>query len=226
MIIVKTTNGDRFINEAETLQVNHIKDKAQVEVWPSRWGNQQQQPQYHIIDHVESVIYTTNEEKWKDEGSELEKLNAMCEEMTKWGDNLRKEYMNAVEERDMLKYKLTNLENRIKTAGELKIDKKSPLNFLAISPMGGDCTQSFEVDGCDKMTVYDFIMEVIKRDRYVELYFKREGSYLWHARYNEQRPQPEDMEKKPEDIHNMLVKSARCNGGWGQMSYDVILYDS
>jgi hypothetical protein len=73
MIIVKTNNGDRFINEAETLQVSHIKDKAMVEVWPSRWGNQQQQPQYYIIEHVESVIYTTKETKWKDEGSELDK---------------------------------------------------------------------------------------------------------------------------------------------------------
>lgn len=74
MIIVKTNNGDRFINEAETLQVSHNKDKALVEVWPSRWGNQQQQPQYYIIEHVESVIYTTQETKWKDEGSELETL--------------------------------------------------------------------------------------------------------------------------------------------------------
>ena len=74
MIIVKTNNGDRFINEAETLQVSHNKDKALVEVWPSKWGNQQQQPQYYIIEHVESVIYTTQETKWKDEGSELETL--------------------------------------------------------------------------------------------------------------------------------------------------------
>jgi hypothetical protein len=38
--------------------VSHNKDKALVEVWPSRWGNQQQQPQYYIIENVESVIYT------------------------------------------------------------------------------------------------------------------------------------------------------------------------
>jgi hypothetical protein len=58
MIIVKTKSGDRFINEAETLQVNHIKDKKQVEVWPSRWGDQQQQPQFYVIEHVEKVVYT------------------------------------------------------------------------------------------------------------------------------------------------------------------------
>ena len=65
MIIVKTNNGDRFINEAETLQINHIRDKALVEVWPSRWGNQQQQPQYYIIEHVESVIYTNADQTVK-----------------------------------------------------------------------------------------------------------------------------------------------------------------
>ena len=90
MIIVKTSNGDRFINEAETLQVSHIKDNALVEVWPSRWGNQQQQPQYYIIEHVESVIYTTQETKWKDEGSELETLKKRLEDICKLMDQYRK----------------------------------------------------------------------------------------------------------------------------------------
>ena len=89
MIIVKTNNGDRFINEAETLQVNHIRDNALVEVWPSRWGNQQQQPQYYIIEHVESVIYTTQETKWKDEGSEIQRLKAIIEKKEK---EMSKEY--------------------------------------------------------------------------------------------------------------------------------------
>jgi hypothetical protein len=89
MIIVKTNNGDRFINEAETLQINHIRDNALVEVWPSRWGNQQQQPQYYIIEHVESVIYTTQETKWKDEGSEIQRLKAELEKKEK---ELSKEY--------------------------------------------------------------------------------------------------------------------------------------
>lgn len=89
MIIVKTNNGDRFINEAETLQVIHIKDKALVEVWPSRWGNQQQQPQYYIIENVESVIYTTQETKWKDEGSEIQRMKAVIEKKEK---ELSKEY--------------------------------------------------------------------------------------------------------------------------------------
>ena len=89
MIIVKTTNGDSFINEVETLQVNHIRDNALVEVWPSRWCNQQLQSQYYIIEHVESVIYTTQETKWEDEGSEIQRLKAELEKKEK---ELSKEY--------------------------------------------------------------------------------------------------------------------------------------
>ena len=89
MIIVKTTNGDSIINEAETLQVNHIRDNALVEVWPSRWCNQQLKSQYYIIENVESVIYTTQETKWKDEGSEIQRLKAELEKKEK---ELSKEY--------------------------------------------------------------------------------------------------------------------------------------
>ena len=78
MIIVKTTNGDRFINEAECLQVNHLRDTATVEVWPARWGENRQQamPKYYIIQNVEAVIYTNAAQptEWKDEGSAIRKL--------------------------------------------------------------------------------------------------------------------------------------------------------
>lgn len=76
MIIIKTTNGDRFINEAECLQVNHLRDTATVEVWPARWGENRQQamPQYYIIQNVEAVIYTTSPKDWHDEGSAIRKL--------------------------------------------------------------------------------------------------------------------------------------------------------
>ena len=112
MIIVKTTNGDRFINDAETLQVSHAKDKAQVEVWPSRWGNQQQVPQYFVIEHVEAVIYTNAAQatQWKDEGSELEKLKAKYNEHMEWSGKLRDEYMKVMQERDELKERLAKLE--------------------------------------------------------------------------------------------------------------------
>jgi len=83
MIIVRTNNGDRFINEEETLQVIHNKDKANVEVWPSRWLDQKQ-PQSYLIENVESVQYLHGKEiQWKDEGSKVENLRAIIERKDK-----------------------------------------------------------------------------------------------------------------------------------------------
>ena len=113
MIIVKTNNGDRFINEAETLQINHIRDKAQVEVWPSRWGNQQQQPQYYIIEHVESVIYTTQETKWKDEGLELETPKKQLREINQLVDKYRKKETENI----LLEDKIARLQEKLRDFG-------------------------------------------------------------------------------------------------------------
>ena len=113
MIIVKTNNGDRFINEAETLQINHIRDKAQVEVWPSRWGNQQQQPQYYIIEHVESVIYTTQETKWKDEGLELETLKKRFRDINQLVDKYRKKETENI----LLEVKIARLQEKLRGFG-------------------------------------------------------------------------------------------------------------
>jgi hypothetical protein len=113
MIIVKTNNGDRFINEAETLQINHIRDKAQVEVWPSRWGNQQQQPQYYIIEHVESVIYTTQETKWKDEGLELETLKKRFRDINQLVDKYRKKETENI----ILEDKIARLQEKLRDFG-------------------------------------------------------------------------------------------------------------
>ena len=91
MIIVKTNNGDRFINEEETLQVIHNKDIATVEVWPGRCLDQQQ-PQPYLIGHVESVQYLHGKDiQWKDEGSEVKILKATAE---KKDEEIRKEITN------------------------------------------------------------------------------------------------------------------------------------
>jgi hypothetical protein len=76
MIIVKTTNGDRFINEAETLMVIHDRETARVTVHPKSWKNEQPSP-FHLL-NVEQVIYTDHphDVDWVDNGSELEKLKA------------------------------------------------------------------------------------------------------------------------------------------------------
>lgn len=80
MIIVKTNNGDRFINEKETICVTHNKGNATVEVKLSRRGNRKQPAELYIIENVESVQYLHGKDiQWKDEGSKVEKLKTTIE---------------------------------------------------------------------------------------------------------------------------------------------------
>jgi hypothetical protein len=111
MIIIKTTNGDRFINEAETLQVSHNKDKAEVEVWPSRWGHQQQIPEFFVITHVEQVIYTTAPmNAYTDVGSELEAYKKELGARVDKYNELKHEYLNLMQENEDMKKRLEKLE--------------------------------------------------------------------------------------------------------------------
>ena len=113
MIIIKTTNGDRFINEAETLQVSHVKDKSQVEVWPSNWGHQQTIPEFFVIENVEKVIYTTAQTTvYTDVGSELEKYKQELGAQVDNYNKLKYEYLNIMQERDDLVTKLSTLESK------------------------------------------------------------------------------------------------------------------
>lgn len=113
MIIIKTTNGDRFINEAETLQVSHVKDKSQVEVWPSNWGHQQTIPEFFVIENVEKVIYTTAQTTaYTDVGSELEKYKQELGAQVDNYNKLKHEYLNIMQERDDLVTKLSTLESK------------------------------------------------------------------------------------------------------------------
>lgn len=85
MIIVKTNNGDRFINNDKTIQVIHNKEKATVEVYPAEWiGRNPPHPLYYLIENVESVTYVSDVQavNYKDEGSEIERLKARCDELS------------------------------------------------------------------------------------------------------------------------------------------------
>ena len=119
MIIVKTNNGDCFINEAETLQINHIKDKAQVEVWPSRWSNQQQQPQYYIIEHVESVIYTNADQtvKYEDKGSEVEKLKKRIEDGYIFSKDIQSKYISMYDDYIGMQNEIARLRAKLRDFG-------------------------------------------------------------------------------------------------------------
>lgn len=75
MIIVKTKNGDKFINDKMMTKAEHNKEKA---VFECNVGGA-----LLFYNEVESVIYTngTKTEVWKDESSEREQMIAELKEL-------------------------------------------------------------------------------------------------------------------------------------------------
>lgn len=73
MIIIKTSNGDAFVNDAEMQQVEHLRDKRQVKV-TTRVG-------VRTINDVEAVLYATNISQWQDEGSQVAKLHSLVTQL-------------------------------------------------------------------------------------------------------------------------------------------------
>jgi hypothetical protein len=115
MIIIKTNNGDRFINDSETLLVSHIKDKAQVEVCVPVRSEKQTQPRPYVIEHVEAVMYTNNAQPthWQDEGSEIERLKDQLEDIMQLKDeNIKKETENVI-----LQNKVARLQEKLRDFG-------------------------------------------------------------------------------------------------------------
>lgn len=78
MIIVKTSNGDKFVNDKAALMVDHDKESKMVHV-VNAIGEGDIPP----IEHVEMVIYTNDAQptQWKDEGSFVEKLKGDIERL-------------------------------------------------------------------------------------------------------------------------------------------------
>ena len=78
MIIVKTSNGDKFVNDKAALMVDHDKESKMVHV-VNAIGEGDIPP----IEHVEMVIYANDAQptQWKDEGSVIEQLRATIERL-------------------------------------------------------------------------------------------------------------------------------------------------
>ena len=72
MIIVKTKNGDRFINEKTVWQVEHDRKNATVRIYGEK-------EQFDMVKGVESVTYTSDAQpfEWTEQGSEIERLQAI-----------------------------------------------------------------------------------------------------------------------------------------------------
>ena len=104
MIIVKTKNGDRFINDKAVTMVEHDREKAEVNVYGDKGY-------LFEIKDVEGNIYTNDAQptSWTDEGSEIERLKKKLDEHMEWSHKLRDEYMKIEQERDELKARMAEL---------------------------------------------------------------------------------------------------------------------
>ena len=105
MIIVKTKNGDRFINDKAVTMVEHDREKSVANAYGDKGL-------FSHIEDVESIIYTNDAQptSWKDEGSEIERLTKSLDEQREWGRKMRDEYLKIEQERDELKERVAQLE--------------------------------------------------------------------------------------------------------------------
>ena len=80
MIIVKTTNGDQFINETDVSRVEHCKDTHIVNIYKGTVGTFQYAE--HTIEHVEGICYSNESQptSWSDEGSLIKKLQGIIDQ--------------------------------------------------------------------------------------------------------------------------------------------------
>ena len=108
MIIVKTKNGDHFVNENALIEVAHDKEKAIV-FWYRNNGC------ITTITDVESVVYTNVDQtsKYEDKGSRVAELEASLHDQLVWGNNIRTKYMELDDENSELKAKLDKLKREV-----------------------------------------------------------------------------------------------------------------
>lgn len=105
MIIVKTKNGDSFINDKAVTIVEHNKEKATVRFICDITGNTGN------IYNVECVIYNNESQpiSWQENGSEIERLKAKLDEYQEFLYKARDEQFKMLKLHDDLKELCENL---------------------------------------------------------------------------------------------------------------------
>lgn len=91
MIIVKTTNGDVFLNEREFFDIEHLKEKCEVRTL-QRLAHSVL-PGEHVIKNVEQVRYVSDATPldYKDHGSKVEKLSVLSRNCLAFIELLKKD---------------------------------------------------------------------------------------------------------------------------------------
>ena len=121
MIIVKTKNGDHFVNESALIEVAHDKKKETVYCYRTDGC-------ITTITDVESVVYTNVDQtaKYEDKGSRVAELEASIHDQLVWGNNIRDKYMELDKENGELTEEVKKLERELE-----EIRNQSPV------PLGG-----------------------------------------------------------------------------------------
>lgn len=105
MIIIKTSNGDVFVNEKTTQIVQHDKQNKMVVIRSSKEGLNCN------IQNVEGIIYTNDAQptSWQDEGSALEKARKDNEEKLDIIKRLRQEKKTVMDDLHHFAYDMEQL---------------------------------------------------------------------------------------------------------------------
>ncbi len=208
MIVVVTNNGCRYINEAAITMLNHIKDEAIVEVWPKCLSGTCVTLDPNTIHGVERVIYTTKDEYINDPGKKVEELEEQLSKGREDFDNLRKRYLDIETKYIVASDKLKEYEN-----AEPKPEHK--IKLRAVTPMGSDCTQGYEVDNCEGMRLVEFITEIAAGDDLGKIVIREAERILQVVEFKNHKTNYDHM------LDDRIVKSAKSSGGWGRMDYQV-----
>ena len=123
MIIVKTKNGDRFINDKAVTMVEHDREKAVVTVYRDDGASCN-------INDVEGIIYTNDAQptEWKDEGSEIQRLKAIIEKK-------EKEYSQLCEHSSYVREWFMIYENAIMSIKERTMQAERQNKGIYVSPL-------------------------------------------------------------------------------------------
>ena len=124
MIIIKTTNGDVFVNEKTTQIVQHDKQNKMVVIRSSKEGLNCN------IQNVEGIIYTNDAQptSWQDEGSALEKARKDCDKNGMVKFNLNNEILVEITDKGWERLTEKNIEQYIDHCiklNEVKIGEKT-----------------------------------------------------------------------------------------------------
>jgi hypothetical protein len=157
---------------------------------------------------VERVIYTDNARDINDPGKTIEELEDLLSKERENFDNL-----SALYEKTEAEYRVTVAKLEAYKATEPKPEYK--INLRAVTPMGSDRTQDFEVENCEGMRLVEFITEIAAGNDLGKIVIREAERILQVVEFKNHKTNYDHM------LDDRIVKSAKGSGGWGRMDYQV-----